>query len=305
MSFRAALTQTCNAYGPMPARVEDVGLLAGRLEDVRRANVEHHLELIERAHGAGAQLVGLGELFAAPYFALHRHELWRELAEPAADGPTVRAMRAIARRLSLVLVVPIYELAPAGRFNTAVVIDADGALLGGYRKCHIPVGRNELGEFDEAYYYGPADGTPIPGLPARGGDPYFPVFETAVGRVGVSICYDRHFEGVVRALARGGAQLVLSPAVTFGAQSERMWELEFAVDAARQRVFIGGSNRAGSEAPWNQEFFGRSHFVGPEGELEDLSSDSRLVIAEVDPTRLLGPSSSGWDLTRDRRDDVY
>jgi beta-ureidopropionase len=304
VSFRAALTQTCNAYEPMPRAVSDLEALAQRLEDVRRVNLEHHVQLIEAAQAAGARLVGLGELFAAPYFCLQRNALWRELAEPAADGPTVRVMREVARRLSLVLVVPIYEVAPAGRFNTAVVIDSDGSLVGGYRKCHIPVGRNELGEFDEAYYYGPADGSPIPGLPAAS-DPYLPVFETAACRLGVSICYDRHFEGVVRALARGGAELVLSPAVTFGAQSERVWELEFAVDAARQRVFIGGSNRAGSEAPWNQEYFGRSHFVGPEGKLEDLSDDPRLVIAELDTSQLAGPSASGWDLDRDRREEIY
>jgi N-carbamoylputrescine amidase len=305
MSFRAALTQTCNAYGPMPTEIDGMAALESKLEDLRQANIDHHVGLLERASQAGAALVGLGELFSAPYFALHRHPVWRGLAEPAADGPTVSAMRAAARRLKLVLVVPIYERAGQARFNTAVVIDADGALLGGYRKCHIPRGRNEAGAFDETYYYGAADGTAIPGLPRPTGDPFFPVFESAACRIGVNICYDRHFEGVVAALARGGAQVIFSPAVTFGAKSRRMWDLEFQVDAARWRVIIGGSNRQGAEPPWNQEFFGASHFVGPEGRIADLSQDPRLVIAEIDLERLAGPDPAGWDLARDRRPELY
>jgi len=305
MSFRAALTQTLNAFEGMPGSVEELGALAGRLDALREANLHHQVELIEAAAQQGARLVGLGELCTGPYFALGREPLWRGLAEPAADGPTTSTLRAVARRLGVVLVVPLYEAAPEGRFNTAVVIDADGELRGGYRKVHVPVGSNEAGAFDEAFYYQPSNGAPIPGLPPPEGNPYFPTFSTAVGRIGVAICYDRHFEGVMSALARGGAQLVLSPAVTFGAQSRRMWELEFAVDAARHRLFIGGSNRKGREAPWNQEFFGQSHFVGPEGRLPDLSTDPRLVIAEIELERLAEPSASGWDLARDRREGIY
>ena len=85
-----------------------------------------------------------------------------------------------------------------------------------------------------------------PNRSARGENPFFPVFETSVARIGIATCYDRHFEGVVRSLARAGAEIVFSPAVTFGTKSRRMWDLEFPVDAARHGVFIGGSNRAGS-----------------------------------------------------------
>lgn len=303
--FRAALTETCNAYPEMPDRLDGIAALGSRLEPIRQANIEHHVALVERARLDGAGLIGLGELFAAPYFALHQDPVWHALAEPAADGPTVSRFREVARRLEVVLVVPIYERAGGERFNTAVVIDADGSLLGGYRKCHVPRGRNEAGAFDETFYYQPGDGRPIPGLPGPKGDPFFPVFDTAVGRIGVSICYDRHFEGVIRKLARGGAELILSPAVTFGATSRRMWELEFAVDAARHRVFIGGSNRRGAEPPWNQEYFGASHFVGPDGRLDDLSNDPRLILAEIDPQRLREPDLSGWDLRRDRRPEIY
>jgi len=304
-TVRAALTQTCNVHSPMPATVENLTDLAPHLEEIRRANVDHHVDLIERAHGQGARVVGLGELFAAPYFALRQDGFWRDTAESAADGPTVTALRAVAERLGVILIVPIYERAGEERFNTAVVIDADGRLLGGYRKTHIPRGTNEQGSFDERFYYGPSDGKPVPGLPFQAERPFFPVFETAVGRIGVATCYDRHFEGVVAALARNGAQLVFSPAVTFGEKSRRMWELEFPVDAVRHNVFIGGSNRLGTEPPWNQPYFGGSYFVGPNGRLEDLSGDERLVLSDVGLGELSRPDPSGWNLARDARPEIY
>ena len=302
---RAAMTQTCNVYGPMPATVDGLAGLAPHLEEIRHANVDHHVDLIERAHGQGARIVGLGELFPAPYFALRQDRFWREAAEGASDGPTVTTLRAVAERLGVVVVAPIYERAGEKRFNTAVVIEADGGLLGGYRKSHVPQGANEQGSFDERFYYGPSDGTAVPGLPFREESPFFPVFETAVGRIGIATCYDRHFEGVVAALARNGAQLVFSPAVTFGEKSRRMWELEFPVDAARHNVFIGGSNRLGVEPPWNQPYFGGSYFVGPNGRLEDLSRDERLVVSDVDLGEVSRPDPSGWNLARDARPEIY
>lgn len=295
-TVRAALVQTCNAFEGMPARVEDLGQLAGRLDELRDANLRHLAEIVRRAAADGAGIVGLGELCTAPYFALDRDPLWLALAEDAREGPSAAAFRPLARELGVVIVAPIYEhdATTDRRYNTALVIDADGALLGRYRKAHIPDGVNERAEFHEAFYYGANDAAP-----------YFPVFETAVGRVGVSICYDRHFPGSVASLARAGAQLVLSPAVTFGAQSRRMWELEFPVDAARNRVFIGGSNRCGAEPPWNVEYFGASYFVGPDGRLPDRSTTPELVISDLDLASLDEPDSSGWNFGRDRRPDIY
>ncbi len=293
---RAAMTETCNAYRAVEDPVGELSALADRLADIRRANVDHHVELIAAAKAEGAQVIGLGELFPAPYFALHRDAFWMGMAEKAEDGPTISTLRDVARSSGIVIVAPIYELEDTGhRFNTAVVINADGTVLGKHRKLHIPQGHNEQGAFDERFYYGtPAVGTPD----------LQPVFSTAVGRIGVSICYDRHFEGAVSGLAAGGAQIVFSPAVTFGAKSRRLWELEFEVDAARHGVFIGGSNRRGSEPPWNQEFFGGSHFVGPDGRLENRSEHENLIVSDLDLDVLDGPDGSGWDLRRDARADL-
>jgi len=306
--IRAAMTQTCNAYTPMPGSVDDLPSLAGRLADIRTANLEHHADLIAQAAGMGVKAIGLGELFAAPYFALRRDEFWTGLAEDALTGPTATFMAGVAKEHGVVIVAPLYELeASTGhRFNTAVVIDADGTVLGRYRKTHIPVGSNEQGRFDEGFYYGPGRTPQNPPSPRILGDnPSFPVFDTAVGRVGVAVCYDRHFEGVMRSLRHAGAQIVFSPAVTFGEKSERMWEIEFEVEAARHGLFIGGSNRLGSEPPWNQPYFGRSHFVGPAGRCENLSPNPLLVVSDLDPGSLASPDPSGWDLPRDRRPEIY
>lgn len=302
---RAALTQTVNAFADMPDRVEDLDRLEGRLEEIRCANVDHSVGLIAAARAAGVGIVCLGELFTAPYFALTKNPMWMALAEDPATGPTVTTLREVAADLAIVIIAPIYELdgKTGRRFNTAVVIDSDGRVLGKYRKAHIPCGANEQGEFIETFYYGRSDGPQNePSESVLGDNPYFPAFKTSVGNVGVAICYDRHFEGVVAALARAGAQMVFSPAVTFGAKSQRMWEHEFLVDACRHRVFIGGSNRSGAEKPWNQPYFGATYFAGRDGEkLLDLSGQPELVIADLDLDAVARPDPSGWDLKRDAR----
>ncbi|MGE0712693.1 MAG: nitrilase-related carbon-nitrogen hydrolase [Planctomycetota bacterium] len=303
---RAAFTETKNAYPHMPP-LERIADLAGRVGEVRDANIAHHLELARQAAARGARLVCFGELFPGPYFAITQEPVWFDLAEDAREGPTSRAVCAAAKELGLVLVAPIYELeAQTGkRFNTALVADADGELLGSFRKVHIPNGWNEQGVFAEAYYYERSDGRAWNGPKNRSRNPYFPVWETAIGRLGVGICYDRHFEGITATLAKNGAELVVFPAVTFGNKSRRMWELEFEVDACRHWVFVGGSNRRGSEPPWNQEFFGASFFCGPNGRLPNLSDDPRLVISDIDLEELQRPDPSGWALRRDARPEIY
>ena len=303
--IRAAMTQTINAYTGMPDRAEDLPKLAGKLDDIRRANVEHHIALMREAKSQGAAVVGFGELFTGPYFALATDPMWFGLAEDAAEGPTVRELQAATKAEGMIVIAPIYELDPSGRrFNTAVVIEA-GEILGKYRKSHIPYGANEMGSFNENFYYERSDGNNGRGPANVSKNDYFPVFSTSIARIGVAICYDRHFDGVMRSLAIEGAELVFSPAVTFGSKSRRMWDHEFATDAARHDVFIGGSNRKGAERPWNQSYYGESHFVGPSGPLANVSTHPELVIAEIDLEELAQPDIAGWDLRRDRRLDIF
>lgn len=287
---RAALSETCNVYPHMPETLEELGSLQDKLEDIRKANVDHHINLMESARAQGVQVICFGELFPAPYFALGTDPMWIPLAEDAHTGPTVTELRAAARRLSLIVIAPIYEKDGERRFNTAVVIDEQGEVLGKFRKAHIPFGGNEQGSFHENFYYGRSDAQPL-----------FPIFETSLGKIGVSICYDRHFYYVMPSLARAGAELIFSPAITFGSKSQRMWHMEFPTDAARFNVFIAGSNRKGSEKPWNQPYFGESYFVGPNGLCENLSTHPNLIIADVDLTTLSEPDPSGWNLPRDTR----
>lgn len=305
-TVRVALTQTRNAYPHMPARWADLPQLSDRLDAIRKANVDHHIDLIHQARAVGAQLVGLGELCTGPYFALDELPLWRGLAEDAEDGPSVTAFRRAARDLGVVVVAPIFERCRSGRrFNTAVVIDADGTVLGSFRKVHIPHGRNEQAAFFETFYYEASDGNGRTTPAVHSLSPFFPVFSTAVGRIGIAICYDRHFAGSVASLAAAGAQIILCPAVTFGEKSHRMWRHEFPTDAMRHRVYIGGSNRKGMEPPWNVDYFGDSYFCGPDGELANISPIPELVIADLDLDSLQTADPSGWDLRRDARPETY
>ena len=299
----AGLTQTKNAYTGMPDRVEELEALSSELEAISQANLDHHAVLIAAAAAQGVQVLGLGELFTGPYFALQVQEFWRGMAESSFDGPSVSFLQEQAKAHQMVLVAPIYEQTGERRFNTAVFIDADGRRLGHYRKVHIPKGKNESGKFDEAFYYQASEGEPQEG--SLSSNPFFPVFQSAYARIGAAICFDRHFEGVMSGLADGGAQLAFSPAVTFGAKSRRLWAHEFQTDATRNQMFIGGSNRSGAEPPWNTSYFGESHFVGPNGPLENRSNHAELIVADLPLAALHAPDPAGWDLRRNRRPSCY
>ncbi len=303
--IRAAMTQTINCYKPMPQSLEDLDSLASKLDPMRNANLQHHIQLIANASKQGAHIIGLGELFTAPYFGLTQHAFWRNLAENAETGPTICALREVAAKYKIVIVAPIYELNAGNRYNTAVIINSDGKILGKYRKCHIPKGMNDEGSFDEQYYYDASDCNLECCIALDNKLTYFPVFNTSAGRIGVNICYDRHFQGVVTSLASNGAQLIYSPAVTFGSKSRRLWDMEFPVDAARHNVYIGGSNRSGSEEPWNQEYFGCSYFVGPDGALPDISTHREIIISDINLRSLSMPDQSGWNIQNDARLGIY
>jgi len=160
--------------------------------------VAKHEEHAREAARQGAKIIGFQEVFNAPYFCQVQEPEHYRWAEPVPDGPTVVRMQALARETGMVIVVPVFELEQSGfYYNTAAVIDADGTFLGKYRKHHIP----QVKGFWEKYYFKP-------------GNAGWPVFDTAVGRVGVYICYDRHFPEGWRQLGLNGAQLVYNPSAT-------------------------------------------------------------------------------------------
>ena len=172
---------------------------------IRERMIEAHVPYIEEAAAAGVQVLCFQEVFNQPYFCPSQDPKWYAAAEPIPDGPTTQLMCEYARRHGMVIVVPIYEQAMTGvYYNTAAVIDADGSYLGKYRKSHIP----QVAGFYEKFFFKP-------------GNSGWPVFDTAFCKLGVYICYDRHFPEGWRALALNGAEYIVNPSATVAGLSLR------------------------------------------------------------------------------------
>lgn len=262
------------------------------VETIKTAMIEKHLALIAQAAKQGAQVVCLQELFYGPYFCAEQDAKWYTLTEPIPDGPTTRLMQDVARKHQLVLVVPMYEEdLPGVYYNSAAVIDADGTYLGKYRKMHIP---HCAPGFWEKFYFRP-------------GNLGYPAFDTQVGRIGVYICYDRHFPEGARCLGLAGAEIVFNPSATVAGLSEYLWKLEQPAHAVANQYFVGAINRPGTEEPWRiGEFYGQSYFCDPRGQF--LSTGSRegdaIVVADLD-LDLIREVRNVWQFFRDRRPDSY
>lgn len=260
-------------------------------EAIRDAMIEAHIPLIEKAGEAGVQVLCFQEVFTQPYFCPSQDAKWYAAAEPIPDGHTTRLMQDYAKRFSMVIVVPIYEEEMTGvYYNTAAVIDADGSYLGKYRKSHIP----HVGGFWEKFFFKP-------------GNSNWPVFETAYCKLGVYICYDRHFPEGWRALALNGAEYIVNPSATVAGISEYLWELEQPASAAANGVFIGAVNRIGTEQPWNiGRFYGSSYIVNPRGQIEAQASPDQdeLLIHEID-LDMVREIRNNWQFFRDRRPELY
>lgn len=257
---------------------------------IRDAMFDKHLPFIEEAGRKGVQILCLQELFNAPYFCPSQDSRWLDLAE-SIPGPTTDILKDYARRFQMVIVVPLYEREDAGfYYNTAAVIDADGNLVGKYRKNHIP----HTSGFWEKFFFRP-------------GNLGYPVFNTRYAKVGVYICYDRHFPEGARALALNGAEIVFNPSATVKGLSQYLWKLEQPAHAAANGYFMGCINRVGSEAPWNiGEFYGSSYFVDPRGQtlVQAPENEDALITAELDLT-MIEDVRRLWQFFRDRRPDSY
>ncbi|MCY4164427.1 MAG: acyltransferase [bacterium] len=253
--------------------------------------LELHEKHLATAAAAGVQVMCFQELFNGPYFCQVQEADYYSYAEAIPDGPTTKRFQELAAKHNMVLVLPIYEKEQPGvLYNTAAVVDADGSYLGKYRKVHIP----HVKGFYEKFYFRP-------------GNLGFPVFNTAVGKVGVYICYDRHFPEGWRALGLGGAQLVFNPSATSRGLSSYLWKLEQTSSAAANLYFVGAINRVGVEALGDNDFYGTSYFANPRGEfVEETASDQQeeLVIRDLDYA-LIDETRDQWAFYRDRRPDMY
>jgi N-carbamoylputrescine amidase len=262
------------------------------IEKIKQANIEKNLKFIEEAAAQGVQIICMQEVFTTPYFCAEQNTHWYNSVERIPDGPTVKLMQETARKHGMVIIVPIYEEEITGvYYNTAAVIDADGKYLGKYRKNHIP---HTAPGFWEKFYFKP-------------GNLGYPAFETAFARIGVYICYDRHFPEGARALGLAGAEIVFNPSATVAGLSEYLWELEQPAHAVANGYFIGAINRVGHEQPWDiGEFYGKSYFCNPRGKIiAQASRDSdELVIADLDLDQIREVRNV-WQFFRDRRPETY
>jgi beta-ureidopropionase len=266
--------------------------LEGSTEDVKQRMIAKTMPFVEDAGKKGVQVLCLQELFYGPYFCAEQKTRWYEMTEQIPDGPTTKMFQDLAKRLGMVMIVPIYEQEISGvYYNTAAVVDADGTYLGKYRKHHIP---QVAPGFWEKFYFRP-------------GNTGYPVFQTAIGKVGVYICYDRHFPEGARILGLNGAEIVFNPSATVAGLSEYLWKLEQPAHAVANGYFVGAINRVGIEAPWNiGEFYGQSYFCDPRGRLvaEGSRDKDELIVADLD-FDLIKEVRNTWQFYRDRRPETY
>ncbi|HEC08659.1 MAG TPA: acyltransferase [Acidimicrobiales bacterium] len=253
--------------------------------------IAEHVRLAREASAQGAQVMCFQELFYGPYFCQVQDAKFYEYAESIPEGPTTSLMADLAKELGMVLVLPMYEEEQPGLlYNTAAVIDADGTYLGKYRKNHIP----QVKGFWEKFYFRP-------------GNLGYPVFDTAVGKVGVYICYDRHFPEGWRALGLNGAQIVFNPSATSRGLSAYLWQLEQTAAAAANMYFVGAINRVGVEDLGDNDFYGTSYFANPRGQfVEGTASDrdAELVVRDLDLDQI-AETRNQWAFYRDRRPETY
>ncbi len=260
----------------------------------RSANLAKAEDLVREAAAQGAKIICLQELFNSIYFCFEINKSYMDWAETV-PGPTIEKMQGLAREVECVLVAPIYERALAGLlYNTAVIIGPNGEIIGKYRKSSIPLVKEESMTGIEKAYFAP-------------GDTGFCVFDTPFGvRIGILICYDRHFPEAARILALGGADIILVPTATTGLSREP-WEIELRSHAIANSVFVGGVNRVGhDQGGLDRAFFGSSLWIAPNGQVmcQAGSSDDEILLATLD-LGLIEVERNNWGFFRDRRPDLY
>lgn len=264
-----------------------IGLLQVECNRSRQENLDRAVKAIREAAAKGAQVVLLPEVFHELFFITDLDNKYFETSEPI-PGPITNIMSKLAAELSVVIVAPIYE--SVGRsvyYNSAAVIDADGKLLGVYRKNHIPL--NTI--FYEKLYFKP-------------GNLGYPVFDTRYGKIGVLICHDRHYPEGARALALNGAEILLVPSATPDKSlSRKVWEKELCGHAIFNELFVCGLNRTGHEGKYY--YYGRSVAFDPSGEMLGQAQEGEEIFIVDCDLNLVTQRRRAWQFFRDRRPDTY
>jgi N-carbamoylputrescine amidase len=259
-------------------------------------NVDRAEALVRQAAKRGARIIQLQELFETPYFCKDQLAELFDLAQPADDHPTISRMQDLARELEVVLPISFFEAANNAYYNSLAIIDADGEMLGLYRKSHIPDGAG----YQEKFYFNP-------------GDTGFKVWDTAYARIGCGICWDQWFPECARAMALMGAELLLYP-TAIGSEpndpnfsSADHWQRAMQGHAACNMVPVVASNRIGREdgQTCSLTFYGRSFIAGARGEIIAEAGDEEAILTADFDFQSLRRQRAGWGLFRDRRPDLY
>ena len=289
-----------------------VGLIQDHATADLAANVARAERLVTDAALRGAQIVCLKELFSAPYFCKVTANERFDLAE-SIPGPTVARLQELAARLAVVLIVPIFEREGAGLYrNSAAVIDADGRLLGAYRKMHIP----DDPLYHEKFYFTPGDG-PVSGRPAGTETPGFRVWQTRYATIGVLICWDQWYPEAARITSLMGADILFYPTAIgwhpaekaeWGAAQVESWQIMQRAHAIANGVYVAAVNRIGHEDEPGTDgltFFGHSFIADPFGRIvRSAGEEEAVLVATCDPA-LIEETRRNWPFLRDRRIDAY
>jgi N-carbamoylputrescine amidase len=263
----------------------------------REQNVATAERLVRRAAGQGAQVVLIPELFETPYFCAVQNSRYYDLAHPLSGHPTVTHFRRVAADLGVVIPVSVYERAGTALFNTVVVVDADGKVVGHYRKSHIP----QAPGYEEKYYFSP-------------GDTGFEPLATAYGKLGIAICWDQWFPEAARALVLRGAEFLMYPTAIGtepndpGVDSMEHWRVVMRGHAGANMVPVVAANRIGRELTGEvaMTFYGSSFIADHLGALAATADrESEEVLVQSFDLEVCRAYRQGWGCFRDRRPDLY
>ncbi len=295
-----------------------VGIIQDSASDDARATLDASIARVREAAARGAQIICLKELFNAPYFCKSQKSERFDIAE-SIPGPTTEVMQKLAEELQVVLIVPLFEKQARGVYrNSAAIIDADGTLLGVYRKMHIP----DDPMFNEKYYFVPGDAAADDRIDATGATAKqasgFRVWRTRYANIGVLICWDQWYPEAARITSLLGADILFYPTAIgwhpaekseFGVAQVDAWRTIQRSHAIANGVFVASPNRVGHEdEPGTKgiEFFGHSFIADPFGRLlaDAPHAKDAILVAECDP-KLIEETRRNWPFLRDRRIDAY